>query len=96
MPSFTSTPVRALALVLTVFVTSSLGLRALRDVQWRSDAAPASPSRPVVVFAAVSTNEAICELADRFRTETGIAVQCNLAASSALARQLSAGAWTRT
>jgi molybdate transport system substrate-binding protein len=47
---------------------------------------------PVVVFAAASLTDAITEIGAAFTKETGIAVQYSFAASSALARQIEAGA----
>jgi molybdate transport system substrate-binding protein len=51
------------------------------------------PRPPAVhVFAAASTREALEEVARQFQAETGTRVECSLAASSALARQIEQGA----
>jgi molybdate transport system substrate-binding protein len=52
----------------------------------------ASPRPAVHVFAAASTREALEEVALQFQVETGTRVECSLAASSALARQIEQGA----
>ncbi|HZY84755.1 MAG TPA: molybdate ABC transporter substrate-binding protein [Gemmataceae bacterium] len=52
-----------------------------------------APRKPAVhVFAAASTREALEEVARQFQAETGTPVECSLAASSALARQIEQGA----
>jgi molybdate transport system substrate-binding protein len=51
-----------------------------------------TPGQPVRVFAAASTREALEEIAAKFRDRTGIPVELNFAASSALARQIEYGA----
>ncbi len=50
------------------------------------------PAAPVRFFAAASTREALEEITKRFRTQTGIPVELNFAASSTLARQIEQGA----
>jgi molybdate transport system substrate-binding protein len=52
--------------------------------------APTRPE-PVRIYAAVSTQEAIQQLAADFQAETGISVEANLGASSDLARQIAHG-----
>lgn len=47
---------------------------------------------PVLVFAAASLKTALDAIADGWRRDTGIAVRCSYAASSALARQIERGA----
>src|SRR5436309_7344231 len=52
-----------------------------------------APRPPAVrVFAAASTREALEEVARRYEAESGARVECSLAASSALARQIEQGA----
>jgi molybdate transport system substrate-binding protein len=52
-----------------------------------------APRPPAVhVFAAASTREALEEIARQYQAETGTRVECSLAASSALARQIEQGA----
>jgi molybdate transport system substrate-binding protein len=46
----------------------------------------------VKISAAISTSEAIQEIAERFRAETGVAVETNLGSSADLARQIEQGA----
>jgi molybdate transport system substrate-binding protein len=52
----------------------------------------APKTEPVRVFAAASTREALEEIAEQFRTRTGMPVELNFAASSELARQIEHGA----
>jgi molybdate transport system substrate-binding protein len=52
----------------------------------------ASGPERVRIFAAASTQDALAEIQDRFRAETGIVVEANLGASSDLARQIEQGA----
>jgi molybdate transport system substrate-binding protein len=47
---------------------------------------------PVVVYAAASLTDAVTEIGAAFTRETGISVQASFAGSSALARQIEAGA----
>ena len=53
---------------------------------------PAIAADNVVVFAAASLKNALDDVADAYKAETGRAVTVNYAASSALARQIEAGA----
>src|SRR5258707_1898079 len=48
--------------------------------------------KPIRLFAAASTREAVEEIADDFQAKSGIAVELNFAASSELARQIEQGA----
>jgi len=57
-----------------------------------SDASAGGPQRPVLVFAAASTANALDEIRDRFQKQTGIVVTTSYAASSTLARQIENGA----
>jgi molybdate transport system substrate-binding protein len=57
-----------------------------------SDVDPSQRSAIVTVFASASTSDVINELAAIYREESNIIVQCNFASSSALAKQLQAGA----
>jgi molybdate transport system substrate-binding protein len=53
----------------------------------------ASREAPTVsLFAAMSTREAVEEVARRYEAETGVRVRCSLAATSTLARQIEHGA----
>jgi molybdate transport system substrate-binding protein len=54
--------------------------------------APAAEKQPVVVFAAASLTDAVTEVGASFTKETGIPIKHSFAASSALARQIEAGA----
>jgi molybdate transport system substrate-binding protein len=60
----------------------------------QSDAAPRQPPRKevVTVFAAASTANALDEITAAFAQGTGVEVQANYAASSALAQQIESGA----
>jgi molybdate transport system substrate-binding protein len=53
---------------------------------------PASAGEPVTVFAAASLKTALEEIAKPFTRDTGLPVRFSFAASSALARQIEAGA----
>jgi molybdate transport system substrate-binding protein len=52
----------------------------------------ARPNRPIEVFAAASTRDALGEIAEHFQTETGEAVRLTFGASSTLSRQIEQGA----
>ncbi|MFZ0427590.1 MAG: molybdate ABC transporter substrate-binding protein [Acidobacteriota bacterium] len=51
-----------------------------------------SGDRTLVVFAAASTTNAVKEIASAFEASSGLRIYCNFASSSALARQILAGA----
>ncbi len=53
---------------------------------------PAEQDRPVMLFAAASTAELVADLVAKFEQASGIRVQCNVASSSTLARQIENGA----
>ena len=55
-------------------------------------ASAAEKDAPVVIFAAASLTDAITEVGAAFTKETGIAIKPSFAASSALAKQVEAGA----
>jgi molybdate transport system substrate-binding protein len=59
---------------------------------WAGASHAADEKSPVVVFAAASLTDAITEIGAAFTRETGIPIQPSFAASSALARQIEAGA----
>src|SRR5688500_6813509 len=52
----------------------------------------AQDAKPVVVFAAASLTDALTEVGIAFTKQTGIPIKPSFAASSALARQIEAGA----
>jgi molybdate transport system substrate-binding protein len=79
---------RVLARVARSVVALSVGLLALLP----RVAAQVPQARPVLVFAAASLQTAFDELAPVIRRETGVAIACSYAASSALARQIENGA----
>jgi molybdate transport system substrate-binding protein len=56
------------------------------------DGHAADGKSPVVVYAAASLTDAVTEIGNAFTKETGIPVQTSFAASSALAKQIEAGA----
>ncbi len=66
----------------TLLVLALFGSPACRSAQ---------PNR-VVLFAAASATDAVTEITAAFERETGTGVDCNFAASSALARQIETGA----
>jgi molybdate transport system substrate-binding protein len=70
---------------LTVFLALALSL-------FSGFASAAENPRAVVVFAAASLTDAITEVGAAFTKETGIAITPSFAASSALAKQVEAGA----
>jgi molybdate transport system substrate-binding protein len=53
---------------------------------------PGAAARPILIFAAASTTNALNEIKAQFSKDTGIAVQTNYAASSTLAQQVIHGA----
>ena len=52
----------------------------------------APKAKPLVIFAAASTQEPVREIVGRFQTESGIPVEMSFEASSTLARQIEKGA----
>lgn len=52
----------------------------------------AESPRELMIYAAASMTNALQEIADRYRQESGVAIKLSLGASSALARQIEAGA----
>jgi len=59
---------------------------------WHADAPRGIGGETLMVFAAASTTDALTEIKAQFTQETGIVVETNFAASSALARQIANGA----
>ena len=76
---------------LTVLVAAATGMLCLCGCKRHGEGEQAPP-QAITVFAAASTTEALGEITDQFRRDTGIEVRLNFAASSTLAKQIEAGA----
>ncbi|MFL5244345.1 MAG: molybdate ABC transporter substrate-binding protein [Gemmataceae bacterium] len=59
---------------------------------WLFAGCQGSKAKPLVIFAAASTQEPLREIAQSFQTDTGIPVELSFEASSTLARQIDKGA----
>src|SRR5262249_32057380 len=77
---------------IALFAVAVAILMAAGTAPARLSASDAARSRALLLFAAASLTDALDEIGDAFKRQTGIEVRASYAASSVLARQIEAGA----